>query len=490
MAPSPQDIPGSLKTAEAALGRGDLQAALDVVDELDRLTPIPEASHRLAARIAAAQDDPTEAIRRLDLALESASVTTVPDLVNRAQFCHVAGRLEDALSTLDRIPVGIDPRTAAVSLFLRTRCLARLGRIEEARASIRDLIKVEGRSLRTQWLIAEVNASDGDQAGARERYQAILDDRRIPARIRTTAAFGLARACDRLEDSEAAFKAATIGNALIGGSFDPAAHRAETDRIIEWATPERMSAITRASRIDHRPVFVVGLPRTGTSLLEQIIASHPRGAGVGERRDPILGAQRLSHRLDIPFPECLERASKEDLDEIAGRHSMMLDQSGFDADRIVNKVLGLDRILPLLGAAFPEGRVIVVSRDPRDQITSCFLHQLRGAGLEWACRLEDLVVARQEHDRLIEHLVPIMPVPVHRVAYEDLIADQEGTTAALLDFLGLEPDEACLSFHQQRRAVMTPSFDQVDKPITDSAIGRWKAVESGLGTVLEAFPVG
>ena len=169
---------------------------------------------------------------------------------------------------------------------------------------------------------------------------------------------------------------------------------------------------------------------------------------------------------------------------------MMLDQSGFDADRIVNKVLGLDRILPLLGAAFPEGRVIVVSRDPRDQITSCFLHQLPGAGLEWACRLEDLVVARQEHDRLIEHLVPIMPVPVHRVAYEDLIADQEGTTAALLDFLGLEPDEACLSFHQQRRAVMTPSFDQVDKPITDSAIGRWKAVESGLGTVLEAFPVG
>ena len=489
MAAPKKDISVTLKAGENALGHGDIQSALDAIDELDRLDPVPEAAHRLASRIAAAQDDPVEAIRRLDLALDTAAVTTVPDLANRAQFCHVAGQLEDALATLDRIPSKVDPRTAAVSLFLRVRCLSRLGRIKEARASIRDLIKLEGRSLRTQWLIAEVNASDGDQAGARERYETILGDRRIPPQIRTTAAFGLARACDRLGDHDAAFKAAAIGNGLIGSTFDAEAHRAETDRIIEWSSPDRMAGINRASKADERPVFVVGLPRTGTSLLEQIIASHPRGAGVGERRDPILGAQRLAHRLGVPFPDCLDSASSDDLDEIAHRHAAMLDQSGFQADRIVNKVLGLDRILPLLAAAFPEGRVILVSRNPRDQISSCFLHPLRGPGLEWACRLEDLVVARQEHDRLIEHLAPILPIPVHRIAYEDLVADQGGTTTGLLEFLELEPDEACLKFHEQRRAVMTPSFDQVDKPITDAAIGRWQSIESRLGPVLEAFPV-
>jgi hypothetical protein len=371
---------------------------------------------------------------------------------------------------------------------MRIRCLARLGRIEDARASIRDLIRLEGRSLRTQWLIAEVNASDGDQAGARERYESILADRRVPAKIRTTAAFGLARACDRLDDPDAAFKAASIGNALVGGRFDADAHRMRTDRLIEWSTPDRIGRIPATSNSDHRPVFVVGLPRTGTSLLEQIIASHPRGDGVGERRDPILETERLAHRTDVPFPDCLDSVSRGDLDRIADRHAAMLDRSGLDADRIVNKALGLERILPVIPAAFPGCRVIMITRDPRDQIASCYLHQLRGPGLEWACRIEDLVVARQEHDRLVDHLAPILPVPVHRIRYENLVADQVGVTRDLLEFLELPPDEACLSFHRHRRAVMTPSFDQVDKPITDAAIGRWKSMESRLGPVLEAFP--
>ena len=129
--------------------------------------------------------------------------------------------------------------------------------------------------------------------------------------------------------------------------------------------------------------------------------------------------------------------------------------------------------------------VVVIDRDPRDQIASSFLHQLRGP--DWrASRLEDLVVARTEYDRLVEHLVDVLPLPIHRVRYEELVADHE-MTEALLAFLGLDPDPACLAFHEHRRAVMTPSFDQVDKPLTDSA-GRWRAFESRLEPVLEAFP--
>ncbi|MCP4835286.1 MAG: hypothetical protein GY895_11055 [Phycisphaera sp.] len=484
-----KDISSEIAAANASLASGDIQDSLDRLERLDEMEPIPEAVHRLGSRIAATQDDPIEGVRRLDLALAAGAVTTARDLVNRAQFCHVAGRLEEALSTLDRIPDRIDPKVGAVSLFLRIRCLARLGRIEEARQAIRTLTNLEGRSLRTQWLIAEVNASAGDHSGARQRYEMILADRRVPAQIRTSVAFGLSRACDRLGDSEAAFEAATIGNGLLRPTFDAVAHRSATDRLIEWATPDRFERIKTASHRDSRPVFVVGLPRTGTSLVEQIIASHPRGAGVGERRDPILGAERLAHRIGESFPDCLDSASIEDLDRIARGHADMLDRSGFDADRIVNKVLGLDRILPLLPAAFPEGRVVLVSRDPRDQIASSYLHQLRGPGLEWACRLEDLAAARQDHDRLLQHIASILPMPVHQLQYEDLIADQSTVTSDLLDFLELEPDDACLAFHEHRRTVMTPSFDQVDKPITDVAIGRWRALESRLGPVLQAFPV-
>lgn len=485
---SPPDTPNALKAAEAAISKGDLQAALDAIAPLETLDPIPEACHRLAVRIAAAQDDPTEALRRLDLAIEAAGRTTTTDLMNRAQYCHVAGRLDEAIETLGRIPNTIEPRTQAAAIFLRTRCEARLGRIEDARSSIRDLIKLEGRALRSQWLIAEVNATAGDHEGARDRYAAILGDRKVPTPIRITVAFGLARACDRLGDASSAFEAASLGNRLLNPTFDADAHRRETSAIIEWSTPGNLEAMKRSGSTDQRPVFVVGLPRSGTSLLEQIVASHPRGAGVGERRDPVFAAARIAHLVGRPWPECLGTVSTDRLDDVATNYASMLDRSGFDADRIVNKALGLDRVLPGIAAMFPDARVVVIDRDPRDQIVSSFLHQLRGPGLEWASRLEDLVVARTEHDRLVDHFMKVLPLPIHRVRYEELVADQVGTTEALLAFLGLDPDPACLAFHEHRRAVMTPSFDQVDKPLTDSAVGRWRAFESRLEPVLEAFP--
>ena len=153
--PSHDDLPGDLAAANASLASGDIQGSLDRLEAMDELDPIPEAVHRLGSRIAATQDDPIEGIRRLDLALAAGAVTTARDLVNRAQFCHVAGRLEDALATLDRIPDRIDPKVGAVSLFLRIRCLTRLGQVEEAREAIRTLTKLEGRSIRGTGAVRE-----------------------------------------------------------------------------------------------------------------------------------------------------------------------------------------------------------------------------------------------------------------------------------------------------------------------------------------------
>jgi hypothetical protein len=153
----------------------------------------------------------------------------------------------------------------------------------------------------------------------------------------------------------------------------------------------------------------------------------------------------------------------------------------------VNKALGLERVLPLIATAFPSSRVVFVERNPRDQILSCFLHQLRGPGLEWATRVEDLIAARRDHDRLVEHLAGVLPIPVHRVRYEDLVADQVRVTNELLTFLELDPDPACLAFHEHRRAVMTPSFDQVNKPLGDSAVNRWRAFGDRMDAVVAAF---
>lgn len=489
--PDPKDhvaISGSLAEATAHLKAGDLQSATDIAERLSRLKPTPGAVHRLASRLAAAREDAPEALRRLELALEAQGGRTAQDLVDLAQYAWTAGRLEAALDILADVPATSDARTRAAAIFLQTRCLARLGRIPEARDAIRELTRLEGRGLRSQWLIADVNASAGDHEGARDRYAAILKDPRVPPPIRLSVAFGLARACDRLGDAPNAWKAAELGNRLLNARFDAASHARETDAIIESVTPSWFDSLARGSNEDARPVFVVGLPRSGTSLVEQIIASHPRGAGVGERGDPIHAAARLVHRTGTPFPGCLEKATTADLDEIADRYIAMLDGAGFDADRIVNKALGLERVLPLVAAAMPACRIVFVERNPRDQILSSYLHQLRGTGLRWATRLEDLVAARRAFDRLADHLPDVLPVPVHRLRYEDLVADQARTTEDLLAFLGLDPDPACLAFHEHRRAVMTPSFDQVNKPLDDAAVDRWRAYKSHLGPVLDAFP--
>ena len=483
-------IAAELGVAAAAAKAGDRQSAMDVVERLSHLDPVPAAVHRMAAQLAAAEGDAPEAFARLDAALTAQGARTAKDLVDLAQYAWTAGRLDESLGLLDQVPGNTDARAKAAAIFLRVRCLARLGRIDDARAAIRELTALEGRGLRTQWLIGDVNAAAGDHVGARDRYAAILKDPKVAPPIRLSVAYGLARACDRLGDAENAWKAAELGNRLLGSTFDAAAHARATDAIIDWCTADRLAGLARSTRTDARPVFVVGLPRTGTSLLEQIIASHPRAAGVGERRDPIYAADRLAHRMKTPFPACLDAVTTESLDAIADRYLAMLDGSGFDADRIVNKALGLERVLPLIALALPGSRVVFVERNPRDKILSCFLHQLRGPGLEWATRIDDLIAARRDHDRLVEHLASVLPLPVHRVRYEDLVADQSRVTNDLLAFLELEPDPACLAFHEHRRAVMTPSFDQVNKPLGDAAVNRWRAFGGRMDAVVAAFGAG
>lgn len=489
--PAPNDhaaISRELGVAAAAAKAGDRQAAMDTIDRLSGLDPVPAAVHRMASQLAAAEGDAPEALRRLELALAAQGTQTAKDVFELAQYAWTAGRIEESLATLDRLPPNTEPRLKAAGLFLRSICHTRIGRIDDARKTIRDLVALEGRGLRSQWLIGDANAAAGDFEGARDRYAGILKTPRVPDPLRISVAYGLARACDRLGDADEAWKAAELGNRLLGSRFDAASHARLTDEIIEFSTPDRFKSLPRADHLDDRAVFVVGLPRTGTSLLEQIIASHPNGAGVGERRDPVYAAARMAHLAKTPFPACLENATPRDLDAIASAYSQMLDGSGFEADRIVNKALGLDRVLPLVATAFPAGRVILVERNPRDQILSCFLHQLRGPGLEWATRLEDLVAARRDFDRLADHLASTLPIPVLRVRYEDLVHDQARVTNEVLAFLDLEPDPACLAFHEQRRAVMTPSFDQVDKPLTDAAVDRWRAYGHHLEPVLDAFP--
>ncbi len=476
----------SIDSARQSIQTGDLQQALDRLDQLEASGVGGTETPRLRSQVSARMDEPIMAIEMLDLAMDQTAPSD-QDLTNRAQYCHVAGRLDEALATLDRLPRKTTPKVAAAAAHLRTRCLARLRRPEEAEASLRDLAAIEGRSPRIEWLRSELDQSAGDFTSSRQRLEGALRTRGLPASLVRPMAFDLAKACDRLADFDAAFKYAAEGNRLTGSTFDAAEYRAETDRIIDFFDASRLPSLPRSSQASETPVFVVGMPRSGTSLIEQIIATHPRGAGIGEQRTPLNMAARMGHLQGDPFPGFLEHIEVATLDAAGERYLEMQSTFEQDAERIVNKALGLDRILGLLPLMLPGCRIIHVTRNPLDNILSMFLHSLRGDTLTWACRLEDLIVARQEHDRLMDHFGSILPVPFHRIRYEDLVARQAETTDELLHFLQLDPDPACLEFHLTQRSVMTPSHDQVDKPMNDASIGRWRNYERHLGPAIQAF---
>lgn len=215
---------------------------------------------------------------------------------------------------------------------------------------------------------------------------------------------------------------------------------------------------------DPRPVFVVGMLRSGTTLVEQIIATHPRAAGCGEV--PTLPAIAANPRDPA--------ADAERYLEVAVRRGSP------DALRLVDK-------LPLnffnLGVAarlFPNAHVVWCRRDPRDVALSNFSENT-ALQFPFATDLEDIAIYQAAHDRLMRHWQSVLALPILELEYEAFVADIEPQARRLIEFLGLEWDPVCLEFHASKRAVQTPSRWQVRQPVHTGSVGRWRAYREWLG---------
>ena len=450
----------------------------------ERLNPDSPPVIPLHLRLAQLREDPVRLIDAIDdqLALTPAR----PDLrLARARACFATGRLDAGIESIERIglPPG-HPQTGQVALW-HSKLLVRSYRFAEARDVISILSAHPATAPLADLQLAEILLLDGELETARRDLERILDREDLPPRIRFEAAFHLARACDRLGDFDAAFDAAARGNTIHPHDFDPDAWDRSADEIIRRWDRETLASGPRSSITDETPVFVVGLPRSGTSLLEQIIASHPRGGGVGERQDPFT----LSENLEFLAGRRADgHPTIEDLDHQADVYRKMPGRLGVQRDRIVNKALGLERILGRVAGMLPGARVIRIDRDPRDTILSIHQHPLNLKKYPWSSRLEDLVRVQATFGRLMDHWASTLPLPVLEVRYESLVDDPKQQIDRMIDFLGLESDPQCFRFHEQERAVLTPSHDQVRRPLNRQGIGRWRSYQHRLGPVLAAFP--
>jgi hypothetical protein len=217
------------------------------------------------------------------------------------------------------------------------------------------------------------------------------------------------------------------------------------------------------------------MPRSGTSLVEQIIASHPDAAGAGELSfwsDAI----RKNDKLILDGPP-LETARAK----LAANYLRTLKRYGRQAKKVVDKAPGSSDYLGLIHTTFPRSKIIYVSRDPIDTCLSCYFQQFNG-GLHYAFDLADLSRYYLQHRRLIEHWTRTLPsAALLTVPYEELVASQESWTRRILDFLELEWDPRCLNFHNTLRTVATASAWQVRQGLFTNSVGRSRHYEKYLG---------
>ena len=315
----------------------------------------------------------------------------------------------------------------------------------------------------------------------------------LPLRDRTetdwsnnpTLYFSIGEICDELGRYDEAFEHFSRANELRPTDYDPDQQTKYVTRLIEYFSETKLRSLPRAERSDARPVFIIGMPRSGTSLTEQILASHPQVYAGGERKELPLLLDQLGKLLNTTqsYPECLDLYSARDAAEHRDAYLRGFAGIPHDASCFTDKRPWNFLHLGLIGVLFPGARIVHCSRDPRDTALSIYFQNLNARTEPYAADLEHIAAYISDYKRIMEHWHAFSDLPIFEMKYESLVEDQEKVTRELLEFLDLGWAPECLRFYESERLMNTASYAQVREPIYKSSVGRYKNYASYLGNV-------
>ena len=367
--------------------------------------------------------------------------------------------------------------------------LQELGQFDEALTSFRTAIR-----------------HDPDHTGAYARMAIMLRDK-LPVEDQTTIRqfldrphmapgkradlhFGLAHVLDGLGDYGGAgqhlVKANGLSKALCGQkgqAYDPEQHARFVDELLAGFTPAFFERVRGFGLDTQRPIFIVGLPRSGTTLTEQILASHSQVHGAGELscvRESFEGLPGVLHRPG-PALASLEHLNQEAVRAVAQRHLDRLNALDAEKPRVVDKMPDNYLYLGLLATLFPRAKLIHCRRDLRDVAVSCWMTPFKH--VRWAADPEHIVARFSQYRRVMGHWRSVLPVPVFDMDYQETVADLEGVARRLIAWCGLQWEPQCLAFHETRRPIRTASVAQVRQPIYTRSVARWKHYQPMLGSL-------
>ena len=371
----------------------------------------------------------------------------LPAIAGRASVLQSKGRHDEAIAALEP---ALERANSDVAMIY-----ARLARTPQERA----------RAIATLDRVLQTPSSDG-----------------LPFATLQSARGALLEREGNYDEAFAAFRAANESSPAV---FDRASYDRSMGEILKEYSPDRTPGLSKASNADPLPVFIVGMPRSGSSLVEQILACHPDVFGAGELDDLLRLVRQIPETLGDgrPFPACVPSLSTAQLDRLAGGYLERLRARAPHAARITDKMPQNFMFLGLIEQLFPGSRIIHCVRDPLDTCVSCYTTALSG-GHAYRRRLPDLAAVYGAYRGAMDHWRGALRIPVLDVRYEDLVADPEPNIRRLVDFIGLPWDARCLRPHANPRHVPTASMDQVRRPIHRASVQRWRRFERHLGPLI------
>ena len=398
---------------------------------------------------------------------------------------HASDRSDQALACYQHA-LTLNPASAeahhGVGLTLQA-----LGRLKESRVAFEKALELAPGTPAYHRPLAEIKRFDaGDpQLAAMEALAANMPS--LAENQQAELHFALGKAYGDLGQHEIAFRHLIDGNAIKHrlDEYDEAAHLTMMQHIQSVFTAELLQRNAGVGDPSEAPIFILGMPRSGSTLIEQILASHPRVFGAGELRY-MADITRVFRGKDVSafFPEVAKSISGEQLREFGARYVERVRSLSPLAARITDKLPSNFRFIGFIRMALPNARIIHTRRDPLDTCISCF-SRLFGKK-SFTSDLGTLGRYYRTYDTLMAHWREVLPPgAMLEVQYEDMVADFENQARRLVAYCGLEWDERCLAFHETQRPVRTASVTQVRQPIYRSSVGRWLPYKDMLQPLLK-----
>jgi len=514
--------PALLAIASALLAN-DLPVAEAGLRQRLKEQPLDVAAIRMMAELAGRIGRYKDAETLLRRALELAPAFTAAR-ANLATVLYKQNRFADAVAELNRVIASQDVTPG--DLNLRAAALGRIGDYEEARRIYAELTEVFPAHAKLWMSYGHILKTLGEQSQSVEAYRRAIaiepwlgevwwslanlktwrftdaDVAAMEAQLDGSATLGeedrlhmhfaLGKAYEDRSDAGTSFAHYGAGNAIRSRQLDhdPNVVSAQVDSVIATITPTFVAARKGAGNPSPDPIFILGLPRAGSTLIEQILASHSQVEGTMELPDiPAMAMREAQAAGGRPrdWPVALAAMPPQRLAELGAEFlERTRVQRKTDKPFYIDKLPNNWAYLGFIALVLPNARIIDARRHPLDCCFSNF-RQHFAKGQAFSYDLEHTGRYYADYVRAMRHYDAVLPGRVHRVIHEQLLDHPEGEVRAMLGYLDLPFEEDCLAFHRNTRAVRTASSEQVRRPINSDGVGQWKAYEQWLGPLIHAL---